>query len=552
MENNIPKITIYGTTIYIDVIKIELEEGPCLAYTFQDLINKNYIIALVCGDIFKLDTIYSRIHSSCITSETFCSLDCDCSNQLREALKIIHKKKGILFYLLQEGRGSGYIGKSRACQMVQYSNDTITTFDAYKELGMKKDYRIYTNIKDIFNMFQINPSMILLTNNPDKINGLRDNGITIKSIEAIEIKPNLFNIHYLISKKKSGHLLQKTDKTEQFLNTDIFKLPFSPIKPFLPYSIEKCKRFIYTSSYYLPIGHMDNLVLVDKEINNDNIFSINNNSISKSNLIKDNGELIKPIWFNVNVLYDIINQNEFVILKYIDKTINIEDTIPVIRIHSESIFNRFPLKEALYKQIYHRSLKHIFTRGYGYLIIFYQDGRGFGLGNYILNKANVDKSSDISKYNDNDKRDFSAVALLIKYFLKLNKVDLLYSCQTSLLNIERHIKENNIEINKIIYIGHSNEKQGQLSLQHRNLLNYSNLLVANNVENSIHINASSYITGLGSSKSHAIYLKTILNQYLGYKLEYIPFNELLEATFKHLVIFSQGLSPHIKNIQIVI
>ena len=81
MENNIPKITIYGTTIYIDVIEIELEEGPCLAYTFQDLINKNYIIALTCGDIFKLDTIYSRIHSSCITSETFCSLDCDCSNQ---------------------------------------------------------------------------------------------------------------------------------------------------------------------------------------------------------------------------------------------------------------------------------------------------------------------------------------------------------------------------------------------------------------------------------------------------------------------------------------
>jgi 3,4-dihydroxy 2-butanone 4-phosphate synthase/GTP cyclohydrolase II len=61
------------------------------------------------------------MHSSCITSETLGSMDCDCVQQMNEAFKkIAEKKSGILFYLIQEGRGCGYVGKSRACMIVQY------------------------------------------------------------------------------------------------------------------------------------------------------------------------------------------------------------------------------------------------------------------------------------------------------------------------------------------------------------------------------------------------------------------------------------------------
>jgi 3,4-dihydroxy 2-butanone 4-phosphate synthase/GTP cyclohydrolase II len=82
------------------------------------LITKGYILAIAHGDI-KSQTLYTRIHSSCVTSENMRSLDCDCVLQLEGAMKkIAEKKNGILFYLIQEGRGCGYVGKSRACMIV--------------------------------------------------------------------------------------------------------------------------------------------------------------------------------------------------------------------------------------------------------------------------------------------------------------------------------------------------------------------------------------------------------------------------------------------------
>ena len=155
---------IFGTSLYIDKIPIQTEYGEFMAYTYQDLIHKGYIIALTYGDIHS-DTLYTRIHSSCVTSETLRSQDCDCVQQLYGAFKKIHDKgNGILFYLIQEGRGCGFVGKSRDRMYVQHSNDEMTTFEAYKMLGLKKDYRDYSNIKDICTMLEIDPNFILLTN----------------------------------------------------------------------------------------------------------------------------------------------------------------------------------------------------------------------------------------------------------------------------------------------------------------------------------------------------------------------------------------------------
>ena len=53
------------------------------------------------------------------------------------------------FILLQSGRGASYVSKSRGCQMVQYEEDKITTFEAYERMGLKHDYRDYRNVKDI-------------------------------------------------------------------------------------------------------------------------------------------------------------------------------------------------------------------------------------------------------------------------------------------------------------------------------------------------------------------------------------------------------------------
>lgn len=99
------------------------------------------------------------------------SLDCDCVEQLNGAIKKICSADGILFYLIQEGRGCGYVGKSRDRMMVQYYEDkkNITTFEAYDILGLKHDYRDYTDVQSIVKILNIEGEFILLTNNPDKI-----------------------------------------------------------------------------------------------------------------------------------------------------------------------------------------------------------------------------------------------------------------------------------------------------------------------------------------------------------------------------------------------
>jgi 3,4-dihydroxy 2-butanone 4-phosphate synthase/GTP cyclohydrolase II len=79
----------------------------------------------VFGDLKGNDPLYIRMHSSCITSECLRSTDCDCVEQLEGALqKISQKGSGILFYLMQEGRGSGYVAKSRDRMLVQYVEGT--------------------------------------------------------------------------------------------------------------------------------------------------------------------------------------------------------------------------------------------------------------------------------------------------------------------------------------------------------------------------------------------------------------------------------------------
>ena len=92
---------IYGTTLHIGDMDLKTIYGVFRAYVFQDLITKGYVLALVYGDITN-PILYTRMHSSCVTSETMRSLDCDCVKQLNGAFKkIADMGNGILFYLIQ-------------------------------------------------------------------------------------------------------------------------------------------------------------------------------------------------------------------------------------------------------------------------------------------------------------------------------------------------------------------------------------------------------------------------------------------------------------------
>jgi GTP cyclohydrolase II len=146
-----------------------------------------------------------RLHSECLTGDVFGSLKCDCGAQLREALRIIGAEGGgVLLYLRQEGRGIGLANKVRAYSLQDRGFDTV---EANRRLGFADDERDYGHAAAILTALGID-RVRLLTNNPQKVNGLERAGIAVAERVPHQMPANPHNADYLATKRKrSGHLL---------------------------------------------------------------------------------------------------------------------------------------------------------------------------------------------------------------------------------------------------------------------------------------------------------------------------------------------------------
>lgn len=191
------------------VTKLQTEFGEFNLIGYQNIINYDYHLVLLKGDIAGKRDIPIRVHSSCVTGDIFHSKKCDCGEQLNETLNYINQRSsGILIYLFQEGRGINILNKIKAYELQSEGYDTI---DANEHLGLPPDLREYDIIKDILFDLEIR-SIALITNSPEKINKLQSLGIIIERIIPIEIQPNKYNEKYLRTKKeKLGHLINLTE-----------------------------------------------------------------------------------------------------------------------------------------------------------------------------------------------------------------------------------------------------------------------------------------------------------------------------------------------------
>lgn len=161
-------------------------------------------IAILKGNSKSKGNWLTRIHSACATGDLFGSLRCDCGEQLAKSLQLIEKNgKGIVIYLMQEGRGIGLMNKIKAYKLQEDGMDTV---EANLHLGFKSDERNYDIAASILKALNIS-EIDLLTNNPDKIVKLEENGIQITQRVPLKIKPNSHNIKYFETKiSKMGHL----------------------------------------------------------------------------------------------------------------------------------------------------------------------------------------------------------------------------------------------------------------------------------------------------------------------------------------------------------
>ena len=121
--------------------------GPFEAHVFANVMTRELALALSRGPIEGRDPVLARVHSSCVTSESYGGRDCDCAEQLDGALEAIDAEgRGVLFYLMQEGRGAGFCAKARDLMLVQASAHRLTTFEAYSGMGLDADYRAYAEV----------------------------------------------------------------------------------------------------------------------------------------------------------------------------------------------------------------------------------------------------------------------------------------------------------------------------------------------------------------------------------------------------------------------
>ena len=162
-------------------------------------------IALVAGDIRSVDPIPVRVHSQCLTGDVFGSTRCDCGDQLLLAMQYINRVgAGVIVYMHQEGRGIGLANKIRAYALQDQGRDTV---EANLELGFKEDLRDYGLTAQILKDLGVG-GVQLLTNNPQKIEGLRRYGVDVRGRDSIQTTPTEENLAYLRTKKaKLGHLL---------------------------------------------------------------------------------------------------------------------------------------------------------------------------------------------------------------------------------------------------------------------------------------------------------------------------------------------------------
>jgi len=172
---------------------------------YETSVDDEQHVALVKGDVAGCSEVLVRVHSECLTGDTFHSLRCDCGEQLEQSLAMMEAEgKGVVLYLAQEGRGIGLIDKLRAYALQDAGLDTV---QANLELGLPVDLRDYGIGAQILADLGLS-TIRLLTNNPKKIHGLEGFGLSVTEQVPIRVPSNPYNAHYLRTKsQKMGHTI---------------------------------------------------------------------------------------------------------------------------------------------------------------------------------------------------------------------------------------------------------------------------------------------------------------------------------------------------------
>jgi GTP cyclohydrolase II len=139
-------------------------------------------IALVMGEVAHKENVLCRVHSHCISAHVFNSIECDCREQMEMAQSLIQEAgSGVVIWLDQQGKNNGHLA---LLQSRKLKDEGLSQAEAYVKLGYSADARSYIRAAEILRELKVQ-SITLMTNNPEKVSQLRDDGLVIAGIQSL-------------------------------------------------------------------------------------------------------------------------------------------------------------------------------------------------------------------------------------------------------------------------------------------------------------------------------------------------------------------------------
>ncbi|MGL4734848.1 MAG: GTP cyclohydrolase II [Enterovibrio sp.] len=187
-------------------VRVDLHVGarshiPAQLLSFDGLSSKQEHIAIIFANADQNQAQpLVRLHSECLTGDVFHSSRCDCGEQLNETIELMAKEGGILLYLRQEGRGIGLYNKLDAYKL---QSQGMNTYQANNQLGFADDLRTFNDAAQMLKALNV-ANIRLMTNNPKKINELKELGINIVEVIGTQVYLKNDNAHYLQAKVEHG------------------------------------------------------------------------------------------------------------------------------------------------------------------------------------------------------------------------------------------------------------------------------------------------------------------------------------------------------------